>query len=66
MTETILSKQEVKKLLHFKSDTSLYNLEKHDHSFPNKLKIGIRRIGYKSSEIYAWLETRKVRRDEVA
>ena len=33
MTNTILSKKEVKNLLHFKSDTSLYTLEKKDETF---------------------------------
>ena len=37
MTNTILLKKEVKKLLHFKSDTSLYTLEQRDKTFPQKI-----------------------------
>lgn len=66
MTNQILSKQEVKNLLHFKSDTSLYTLEQKDKTFPQKIKIGLRRVGYKADEIYSWLESRKVERREVA
>lgn len=66
MTNTILSKQEVKDLLHFKSDTSLYTLEQKDNTFPQKIRIGLRRVGYRSDEIYSWLESRKVERREVA
>lgn len=66
MTNTILSKKEVKTLLHFKSDTSLYTLEQKDKTFPQKIKIGLRRVGYKADEIYCWLESRKVERREVA
>lgn len=65
MTNTILSKKEVKNLLHFKSDTSLYMLEKKDKTFPQKIKIGLRRVGYRADEIYSWLESRKVERREV-
>lgn len=60
MTNQILSKQEVKTLLHFKSDTSLYTLEQKDKTFPQKIKIGLRRVGYKADEIYSWIEYRKV------
>lgn len=66
MTNPILSKQEVKNLLHFKSDTSLYTLEKRDPTFPSRIKIGLSRVGYKANEIYSWLESRKVERREVA
>jgi prophage regulatory protein len=66
MTHEILSKQEVKALLHFKSDTSLYTLEKKDKTFPQKIRIGLRRVGYRVDEIYSWLESRRVERCEVA
>lgn len=66
MTNQILSKQEVKTLLHFKSDTSLYTLEQKDKTFPLKIKIGLRRVGYKANEIYNWIESRKVERCEAA
>lgn len=66
MTNQILSKREVKTLLHFKSDTSLYTLEQKDKTFPQKIKIGLRRVGYRADEIYSWLESRKVERREVA
>ncbi|MBI0032192.1 AlpA family phage regulatory protein [Gilliamella sp. B14384G15] len=66
MTNTILSRREVKNLLHFKSDTSLYTLEKKDETFPQKIRIGLRRVGYRADEIYSWLESRRVERSEVA
>lgn len=66
MTNQILSKKEVKTLLHFKSDTSLYRLEQKDETFPQKIRIGLRRVGYRADEIYSWLESRKVERREVA
>ena len=66
MTNTILSRREVKKLLHFKSDTSLYTLEQRDETFPQKIRIGLRRVGYRADEIYSWLESRRVERRDVA
>lgn len=60
MTNQILTKQEVKNLLRFKSDTTLYTLENNDKSFPAKIKIGLRRVGYRADEIYSWIESRKV------
>lgn len=66
MTNQILTKQEVKTLLHFKSDTSLYTLEQKDKTFPSKIKIGLRSVGYKADEIYSWLESRKVERREIS
>ena len=65
MTNTILLKKEVKKLLHFKSDTSLYTLEQRDKTFPQKIRIGLRRVGYRADEICSWLESRRVERSEV-
>jgi predicted DNA-binding transcriptional regulator AlpA len=41
MTNQILSKKEVKNLLHFKSETSLYTLEQKDETFPQKIRIGL-------------------------
>lgn len=66
MTNQILSKKEVKTLLQFKSDTSLYTLEQKDETFPQRIRIGLRRVGYRADEIYSWLESRKVERREVA
>lgn len=65
MTNQFLSKKEVKSLLHFKSDTSLYTLEQKDETFPQKIRIGLRRISA-CGEIYSWLESRRVKRREVA
>lgn len=65
MTNQIITKPELKKLLHFKSDTSLYTLEQKDPTFPSRIKIGLRRVGYKANEVYSWLESRKVERKEV-
>lgn len=65
MTNQILSKKEVKVLLHFKSDTSLYTLEQKDDTFPQRIRIGLRRVGYRADEIYSWLESRKVEHREV-
>ena len=66
MTNQILSKKEVKTLLHFKSDTSLYTPEQKDENFSQKIRIGLHRVGYRANEIYSWLESRKVGRREVA
>lgn len=66
MTNTILSRRKVKNLLHFKSDTCLYTLEQKDETFPQKIRIGLRRVGYRADEIYSWLESRRVERREVA
>ena len=66
MTNQILSKKEVKTLLHFKSDTSLYTPEQKDENFSQKIRIGLHRVGYRADEIYSWLESRKVGRREVA
>lgn len=65
MPNQILPQKEVKTLLHFKSDTSLYTLKQKDETFPQKIRIGLRRIGYRSDEIYSWLESGKVERCEV-
>lgn len=56
----IMNRKQVLELLHFKSNTSLYTLEKNDKTFPKKIKIGLRRVGYRADEINAWLESRKV------
>ena len=66
MTNQILSKKEVKDLLRFKSNTSLYTLEMKDKTFPQKIRIGLRRVGYRADEIYSWFESRRVERREVA
>lgn len=65
MNNNILSKKEVKTLLHFKSDTSLYTPEQKDENFSQKIRIGLHRVGYRSDEIYSWLESGKVERCEV-
>ena len=44
MTNQILSKKEVKSLLHFKSDTSLYTLEQKDETFLQKIRISLREL----------------------
>lgn len=66
MTNQILSKKDVKTLLHFKSDSSLYTPEQKDETFHQKIRIGLRLVGYRADEIYSWLESRKVGRREVA
>ncbi|MFQ1041095.1 helix-turn-helix transcriptional regulator [Gilliamella sp. CG16] len=66
MTNQILSKKDVKTLLHFKSDSSLYTPEQKDETFHLKIRIGLRLVGYRADEIYSWLESRKVGRREVA
>lgn len=65
MSNQILPQKEVKTLLHFKSDTSLYTLEQKDENFSQKIRIGLRRVGYRADESYCWLESRKVERREV-
>ena len=44
MTNQILSKKEVKALLNFKSDTSLYTLEQKDKTFLQKIRISLREL----------------------
>lgn len=44
MTNQFLSKKEVKSLLHFKSDTSLYTLEQKDETFLQKIRISLREL----------------------
>ena len=66
MNNNSLSKKEVNALLHFKSDTCLYKLELKDETFLQRIRIGLRRVGYQADEIYSWLESRKVERREVA
>lgn len=44
MTNQILSKKEVKALLNFKSDTSLYTLEQKDETFLQKIRISLREL----------------------
>lgn len=65
MPNQILPQKEVKTLLHFKSDTSLYTLEQKDDTFPQRIRIGLHRVGYRADEIYSWLESRKVEHREV-
>lgn len=60
MNNQILTKPEVKNLLRFKSDTSLYTLENKVKGFPKKIKIGLTRVGYRADEIHSWIESRKV------
>lgn len=44
MTNQFLSKKEVKALLNFKSDTSLYTLEQKDETFLQKIRISLREL----------------------
>lgn len=44
MTNQILSKKEVKALLNFKSDTSLYTLDQKDETFLQKIRISLREL----------------------
>lgn len=64
--KVLLTRQEVKDLLNFKSYNSIYILEKTDKTFPTKIKIGLRRVGYKADEVYSWLDSQKVERNELS
>lgn len=44
MTNQILSQKEVKALLNFKSDTSLYTLDQKDETFLQKIRISLREL----------------------
>lgn len=65
MPNQILTQKEVKTLLHIKSDTSLYTPEQKDETFHQKIRIGLRLVGYRADESYSWLESRKVEHREV-
>lgn len=60
----LLTRQEVKDLLNFRSYNSLYMLEKRDKTFPPKIKIGVRRVCYKAKDVYSWLDSQKVERND--
>lgn len=57
-TNQIITKQELKALLTIKSDTAIRNLEKRDPTFPQKIKLGLRRVGYRLEEVNSWIEAR--------
>jgi prophage regulatory protein len=56
----IISSAELRKLLPF-SDAHFWRLEQAG-TFPRRIKIGARRVGWVLEEILAWIEARKSQR----
>lgn len=65
INEPMLTKQEVKARLHYKSDSGFHEFIKRTPSFPKPVKLGLRRIGWAASEIDAYLDEQLNAREEV-
>lgn len=59
-SKTLLIKQELKAMLTIKSDTTIRNLELKDPTFPTKIAIGFRRVGYRLQDVQDWLKSKEV------
>lgn len=42
------------------SRSTFYRLSKEDSTFPSKIRLSARCVGYRESELKAWLEAREV------
>lgn len=56
MQRQIITINEFLAMLNYKSRTSYYNLEKNDPNFPQRVKIGPRKIGIYLDDVYRWLD----------
>lgn len=52
--QLLLSRDQLCELLRI-SDTTRQRLERSDPTFPPKIKVGLRRVGYLRSDALAWL-----------
>lgn len=59
MTKTIVNIKELSSLLGL-SRATIYRLCESDQSFPSRVYLSKRRIGFKKKEIDEWIETRKI------
>lgn len=55
ISRKVISRNEVKNLLHIKSDSAFNNFRKKELTFPRPVKIGLRRIGWFEDELTEWL-----------
>ncbi|HCD1075032.1 TPA: AlpA family phage regulatory protein [Proteus mirabilis] len=61
--ESMLTKKEVKALLHYKSDSGFHEFLKRTPTFPKPVKLGLRRVGWAASEVDAYLDEQLNARD---
>ncbi|HGN1344088.1 TPA: helix-turn-helix transcriptional regulator [Pseudomonas aeruginosa] len=54
--ESMLTKKEVKALLHYKSDSGFHEFLKRTPTFPKSVKLGLRCVGWAASEVDAYLD----------
>ncbi len=54
---TLLSIDEVKKMLGYKDNSSIYKLMK-NQSFPKQIKISPKKVVWRKSEIMDWIDSR--------
>ncbi len=61
--ESMLTKKEVKALLHYKSDSGFHEFLKRTPTFPKPVKLGLRRVGWAASEVDTYLDEQLNARD---
>ncbi|HGJ5863828.1 MAG TPA: helix-turn-helix transcriptional regulator [Arsenophonus nasoniae] len=64
ITEPMLTKEQVKALLHYKSNSGFHEFLKRTPSFPKPVKLGLRRVGWALSEVDAYIAQKLDARDE--
>ncbi|BBV00916.1 hypothetical protein BML2526_25680 [Providencia rettgeri] len=62
--ESMLTKKEVKALLHYKSDSGFHEFLKRTPTFPKPVKLGLRRVGWSASEVDAYLAAQLSSRED--
>lgn len=62
--EPMLTKKEVKALLHYKSDSGFHEFLKRTPTFPKSVKLGLRRVGWAASEVDAYLAAQLSSRED--
>ncbi len=62
--ESMLTKKEVKALLHYKSDSGFHEFLKRTPTFPKPVKLGLRRVGWAASEVDAYLAAQLSSRED--
>ncbi|MBC8950224.1 helix-turn-helix transcriptional regulator [Xenorhabdus sp. TS4] len=56
--KNLYTKDEVKTLLRYKSNSGFHDFLKKTHNFPQSVKLGLRKVYYRKNEIDAWLAER--------
>ncbi|MGJ0625712.1 helix-turn-helix transcriptional regulator [Xenorhabdus bovienii] len=64
ISESMLTKKEVKATLHYKSDSGFHEFLKRTPEFPKSVKFGLRRVGWAASEVNEYIASRLNTREQ--